>query len=398
MNETDSEDEEVEQTVMRTMGPPCAGESSVFKKKKRLAEWMANSASIDGELKEESSKLLAVKTELARLLRQEDDWIYTLEVGRGQVCSSLSTCKEKVGQLKSETNLLYTLLLSECGSASRKKRTMSVRDALQELQEKVSVMQQRVQEYEKLSAEHKAIGKSPVTFVECEELDYPEDAAWFQSKEEEESQTLNINDKAISNSDLQLSAASSDLGRNQGQSFNDDEAKNAEEDHMGPDDDTQEGGQRQKRKQEEEADALEGNVEAEGDEYRTDGMMDLIRMLHVVEEATRLSDGALGDLDIFFNEDDDAANSASLPAQIGPNGTAPPHVIECEKSKKLIPSMDQATQLSVQFESIRSECAWAGHLEDMVAPTGSGAVRKRRRGPSMVPVSAFAYQRTPRGV
>ena len=380
MNETDSEEEDFDQQSMgRSLEPRCAPQSTIYKKKARLVSWAANPALVVTDVEKSRESLAVVKEEFERLIRQEEGWVYSLEMGRSFVSSSLLSCKNSVARLKADSKHLTALIMAECeaiagqntaSNTSRKSSshtiatkqiTPTLRGAMGELQSRFLVFQLRAKEYEDAAQEKSAQANGPITSIVVDELDYPADAIIF-------------------------AAASSTKLRPPTIVRGDNEAKVAEDDHlaqMEEADNTQAFKSFPGNKQEEEDDALFG---------KTSDMRELVRMIKSFDETALRTEASLGDLEVFF-QDDETHSSKDAP----PSGTGEldAHLVEISNSRKLIPSKEGERALSAGWEKTRSEAAWTKTLQDLV---DSSKKRGRSRGPATVPASVCVFPRTPRDV
>lgn len=377
MNETDSEEEDFDQQSMgRSLEPRCAPESTIYKKKARLVSWVANPALVESDVKKSRESLAVVKEELERLIRQEEGWVYSLEIGRSFVSSSLLSCKNSVARLKADSKHLTALIMAECeatvaqnttsntsrkSSSAAKQATPTVttlRGAMGELQSRFLVFQLRAKEYEDAAQEKSSLANGPITSIVVDELDYPEDAIVFAAKPQLPPPTVVVR--------------------------GDNEAKTAEDDHLAQIEEAEARALKSSAlKQEEEDDTLFG---------KTCDMRELVRMIKSFDETALRTEASLGDLEVFF-QDDETHSSKDAPP--GGAGEVDAHLVEISNARKLIPSKEGERALSAGWEKTRSEAAWAKTLQDLV---DSSKKRGRPRGPATVPASVCVFPRTPRDV
>ncbi len=170
---------------------------------------------------------------------------------------------------------------------------------------------------------------------------------------------------------------------------------------------------------------------------------DVVTHFHQVEEAITFSRNNLGEVDIFLQDDHisgsaggtalatsasntPAASSSFSSHAHSAHGMASPrsprhpgHVLDesireigqgdasqrvtkvvCDMGMQLVPPSGNGRGKVGQFEGLRTEEDWTRYLEQVVNNIdGKGdSGRRKRRGTTTIPISAFAYARTPRGV
>jgi hypothetical protein len=169
MNETDSEDE-VENAVPVTMRPPCNTDSLVHRKKNRLCAWVKDNTLVDKDVNSTREAAQLMRREFERINTEQELWCASFEMGRGALTQSLVASREEVSKLTRDLKMLYNLTLAECGPSTRKRRTVSMRDAIAELQERKESLEAKLSEYTKLAAEAKG-DKVPIVSIEIDETD-----------------------------------------------------------------------------------------------------------------------------------------------------------------------------------------------------------------------------------
>ena len=191
MNETDSEDE-AETSVPISHRPQCGTHSTAYKKKTRLTEWSNDPSLIDVEMDRTKSARETLRTELDRIMSEEDLWNYCFEVGRSALNRSIHSSKEYDARTREELKTVYELTLAECGPSMRKRRNLSLRDAVTELQERQFQLNEKIQEYTRMvqdaTSSSKDPSKIPITTMAVDELNYDCDADYFQMSSKRSSQ------------------------------------------------------------------------------------------------------------------------------------------------------------------------------------------------------------------
>ena len=76
---------------------------------------------------------------------EENRWVVGFEASRIQLIASLKRSYAYNARLGGEMKHLYALTLAECGPSARKRRMLGMRDALEELSERQSLLQIRLQ-------------------------------------------------------------------------------------------------------------------------------------------------------------------------------------------------------------------------------------------------------------
>jgi hypothetical protein len=89
--ETDSEDES--EVAIASMVPPCAPESTLYKKSALLKEWVNNPDQIERDLKKIKNETNAAKNCFNQLEQDEERWVYGFDLGRRELLNALTLCR-----------------------------------------------------------------------------------------------------------------------------------------------------------------------------------------------------------------------------------------------------------------------------------------------------------------
>ena len=180
-NDNDSDDDATGY-VMTSMNPPCGEESHLPLKKKRLEKWKADPSLKDKEIELKKDDVNKAKSELQDLLDEEERWFFYLQLARLQLTESLMQCKDRNSRLIHDNKQLYNLSIVECGPSNRKRRSLAMRDILDDFAERDEMLNAKIKEYERVVQEASATNTKyaggftlPITSISVEELDYEDD-------------------------------------------------------------------------------------------------------------------------------------------------------------------------------------------------------------------------------
>ena len=115
MAESDSDDELDNANAILSTNPPCALDSSAYRKQRRLAAWVATPALVEQELGQARATVSELRLTLKQLEAEEELWLEGFEAARAHINASLAGCRVRSGRLKSDAAHLYTLLAVESG-------------------------------------------------------------------------------------------------------------------------------------------------------------------------------------------------------------------------------------------------------------------------------------------
>jgi len=126
-------------------------------------------------------------------------------------------------------------------------------------------------------------------------------------------------------------------------------------------------------------------------------------MFFTVEDIVKQGEHSLGDMEFFFQDDfdDDTPYSATLEKDKGArkdgivDGELPDVVAAKEKTLALVGGLPKSREAALPLEQLKGTQVWAWKMEELLQQS---TLRRKKRGPTSVPVSAYVYSRTPRGV
>lgn len=149
-----------------------------------MTTWATNPALINSELSTLRDNLHVAKQEFTKIEMNEERWLHSFESARLKLGLAISNCKEENNRLKEDFKQLYDNFMKDCNVATRTRRSVHIKDILDELDESKSLQDTRLREYEKIVLDA-ASGKNsnrnfiPTISVSVEELDYPWDKTSF---------------------------------------------------------------------------------------------------------------------------------------------------------------------------------------------------------------------------
>jgi len=191
-NDNDSDDETTGY-VMSSMNPPCGDESHLFHKIKRLEKWKSNPNLKNKEIDTKKHEVNNAKKELDDLISEQDRWFFYLQLARLKLTESLMQCRDRNNHLIHDNKQLYNLSIVECGPSNRKRRSLAIRDILDDLVERENLLTSKINEYERVVAEASVTNTKyaggftlPITSISVDELDYEEDIKKIRSFKSDE--------------------------------------------------------------------------------------------------------------------------------------------------------------------------------------------------------------------
>ena len=173
--------------MQRSVKPACLAESTVFRKRRRLTNWAANADAPEKEIKQLSEAVTVAHANYLKLETDEANWLETFEKARLRLGNAIHQCREENSKLQKDYKLLYDASVKVCGPSARTRRTLSIKDVLEEFEESKVLQDARIKEYEKLAQDAMASNKAshvPVVSLSVEELNYEwdsNDSSWTTS-------------------------------------------------------------------------------------------------------------------------------------------------------------------------------------------------------------------------
>jgi len=102
-------------------------------------------------------------------------------------------CRDRNNHLIHDNKQLYNLSIVECGPSNRKRRSLAIRDILDDLVERENLLTSKINEYERVVAEASVTNTKyaggftlPITSISVDELDYEEDIKKIRSFKSDE--------------------------------------------------------------------------------------------------------------------------------------------------------------------------------------------------------------------
>lgn len=89
--ETDSEDES--EVAIASMFPPCAPDSTLYKKAAILKEWINNPDQINRDLRKIRNETNDAKKRFNQLEKDEERWVNGFDLGRAELLNALTLCR-----------------------------------------------------------------------------------------------------------------------------------------------------------------------------------------------------------------------------------------------------------------------------------------------------------------
>lgn len=342
-NNNNDSDDEATGYVMSSMNPPCGDESHLLHKFKRLEKWKSNPNLKNKELDFKRNEVNKAKKELDDLISQEDRWFFYLQLARLKLTESLMQCRDRNNHLVHDNKQLYNLSINECGPSNRKRRSLAIRDILDDLVERENLLTSKINEYERVVAEAAATNTKyaggftlPITSISVDELDYEEDTKKLRSFKSHE---LHLGNNSKTNDKI-----------------------NSHE-------------------------VINGNKNGNKDNNKTETdceniEIDLFSMFTTIEETIRLSQDALLNIDQFLPNDDEKDVTVNDTGTKKEGGWVCNPGIEWEK-KVADPMINIGEQ----------EQVWSTTIDSMLS---THTRRKRRlQSGAPLPISSFVISRTP---
>ena len=337
-NDNDSDDD-TSSYVMTSMNPPCGDDSHLLQKKKRFDKWKANPSLKDKDIADKKNDVKKAKDELQTLLNEEERWFFYLQLARLQLTESLLQCKDRNNRLIHDNKQLYNLSIVECGPSNRKRRSLAMRDILDDFAEREEVLSSKIKEYERVVMEASAANTKfaggftvPITSISVDELDYeydiPKPLSNSTINETHHSSSGSLNDKLTS--DTNSSSKSSD------------------------------------------------KMDTEDENKQ----VDLLNMFNTIEETIRLSQDTFLNGDQFLPNDSDEKDTSS---EVGTKRDA---------SWVCNPGLEWEKRVADPIISIGAqEHKWSKSIDTMLS---TQARRKRRlQTGASIPINSFVISRTP---
>ncbi|KAJ1434690.1 hypothetical protein B484DRAFT_393865, partial [Ochromonadaceae sp. CCMP2298] len=166
-------EEQMDSLIPRSMRPPCAFEATLAKKRRRLANWIRKPEVVQSEIDFWRENARKCRENSAAQEAEQEEWLGAFQVGRRVLSSLQRTCIEHNRRLKTEGGMLSALCEAECGH-KRRKRSVGVRDMLDELKARQGAVALAAEEYVLLAQEGKG-----VVVMEVRELHYAGDEQYI---------------------------------------------------------------------------------------------------------------------------------------------------------------------------------------------------------------------------
>eukprot|EP01038_Epipyxis_sp_PR26KG_P014455 gene14455-19401_t len=383
-------DEEMYESVQRSMRPSCNADSFILKKRSRLNHWMNHPEDCVKEIAYWEGLVKSSKLDYETLLLEQNVWNNSFQLTRKTLNSDLKSCVDYNLMLKNQSKMLLTMNEQECGKNIRKRKAMSMKEISDELDSRYDDLVQHVEECEKLSNSISvSLNKSsvnqmkqlPFVMISIDETEAPEDKKCIYFKDKND--FYNKSNKALQNKQingnpkvtiepLRLSSTPSVIAN---------KISRTETDDWGFDGTTN-----------------ESKVDHTSD---SSNKPELIKVLCDIEESVRLNQMVMTDLDIFFDDRADydeshflvSANmitSSNSQIKLANNGKFNPNT-------QSIPSFIENQKLSAKpFTDIKTESQWASFLDltlDQSSQQGL-ATRKKKKQLESVPLSAYVRHRS----
>lgn len=340
-NENDSDDD-TSSYVMTSMNPPCGDESHLLQKKKRFDKWKGNPTLKDKDIEDKKIGAKNAKDELQALLGEEERWYFYLQLARLQLTDSLLQCKDRNNRLIHDNKQLYNFSIVECGPSNRKKRSLAMRDILDDFAEREKNLSSKIKEYERVVMEASATNTKfaggftvPITSISVDELDYEYDIP-KASSHRTMNDTHHTSSGSLNKSDANSSSKSND------------------------------------------------NMDTEDDKDE----VNLLNMFTTIEESIRLSQDSFLNVDQFLpndNDEKDVASSSDGGASVGSKR---------DGSWVCNPGLEWEKKVADPIISIGAqEHKWSASIDALLS---TQARRKRRlQIGASIPINSFVISRTP---
>jgi hypothetical protein len=178
LSESDSEDE-LDKAVYRVCQPQCSEESNIHVKKRRLLTWASNTSLIEPELQTLKNNIRALRNDHETLEQQHEHSLHGYEVAKSRLAQIMGNCNADSHRHKEDTRLLYDSFMKLSNAhMTRTRRSIHIKEVLEELDEAKVMQDLKLKEYERIVADALS-GKPqlprnslPIVTIAVNEVDY----------------------------------------------------------------------------------------------------------------------------------------------------------------------------------------------------------------------------------
>ena len=370
--------------------PPCAAGSTLQRKKHRYLAWVADDDARKGDLESYRKTLHFVENEVELLNSDTDEWRHAMDVCRASLRTSIAAAKRQNKLLSMQTDVLVEQTINEMGRNARKRKSSAIGvDAADELIDRKDILMNKLEAFDKIVKDAINIEgsssssgyKVPVVHISFDKNELKQSQASEVIKKiikKDEKNTHNDNTDTDTNTNTNgenevkdeeistLNARNSEsVAPKTGKTIGTAESGNASASTTAPIEEEVEEVVTVRETRRATAERADDNDNDE-DEIR-----DVASFL--VDDKIKLAESLLGDIEVFFEDDEENTSNAVKDADT--------------------------------YVNLRNRNDWVGYLDQALGNIGTvntvpnaAVKRKRRGGLTSIPLTAPVLPRAPRGI